>query len=95
MAILKKHGYTGFSDDERVVRVKGQQRFGEYVAGHPQRGAYTLYVRRGGAANLQRVAEDLGRSLEGAVLAIRYLDLVGLDRMLSKLVRSLRTHPVW
>ena len=94
MEIFKKHGYKQFSSDLSVVRVKGKGRFGEYVAVHPEKGSYTLYVRRGGAEYLLEVAEDLGGSLDGAVLAFRALDLAGIDRMVGRLVASLKNHPV-
>ena len=92
--IFKKHGYTQFSSDQSVVRVDGKGRFGEYVAVHPEKGSYTLNVRRGGAEYLLEVAEDLGGSLDGPVLAFRSLDLVGVDQMLGRLVASLKNRPV-
>lgn len=90
--VLGKHGYTRLTADQRVARGAEPGPFDELIAVHPEANALTLYVRRGGARYLERVAADLGYPLKGAALPIPDLDIAQLDLMLGTLRDSLRRH---
>jgi hypothetical protein len=81
--ILQLHGYSQITADRSVVRVKGEGRFGEHVAVHPEKKVYTLWIRRGGQGNLRGIAFELGGNFRGPALGFEGLDLAGLDRTLS------------
>ena len=83
--VLSRHGYPSLTADAHIARADGQGHFDEYVAVHPEHGALTLYVRRGGATHLRGVASEVGGVFEGAALAFKGLDILSLDRKLGEL----------
>ena len=93
--ILKKHGYSKFSPDPRVVRVHVSQAYGEGLAVHPNEGGtYTLWVRRnkkfdkfGSAPDL---AEAFGVQTVGKAAEFPGLDLREIDEMVGKVGRWMK-----
>jgi hypothetical protein len=75
--------------------VKGAGKFGERLAVHPEGGAYTLYVRRGGRARLRAIAAEVDGVLDkhDPVLSFPRLDIHGIDRSLTQVIASLKRHP--